>query len=445
LSQQIGLTREQKEAVGLLSIGTFLEYFDLMLYVHMAILLNDLFFSTTDSFSASLLGAFAFCTTFIFRPLGALLIGWLGDKYGRKSTVMLSTAVMAVSCVWMALLPTYAQIGVYASISVTLCRILQGTSCMGEKIGADIYITELVRSPKVYSAVAIVSIFSQLGASAALFVANLSLSQGFNWRMAFWIGAVVAFVGIFSRTRLRETPDFADATRELHKVCSDLKIDKSKLKESVVYTEKIKKRSAISFFLIQLLNPILFYFIYLHGASILKNKFGYDAVEIISHNFVLACVDLLFIIITSYLVSFIHPLKILKVRYYIITPFLILCPFLLDNLSSGSELMWIQIFLMVFPPIEFPAGPVFYKSFPVFKRFTAVCFTYATARATMYVVTSFGIVYLIKYFGNYGLLFIFCPALIGYGFALSHFVNLEKKNEIDREQLIDSEEIENLV
>ena len=59
-TEQRSLTKEQKEAVGLLSIGTFLEYFDLMLFVHMAVLLNDLFFPKTDPFTASLLAAFAF-------------------------------------------------------------------------------------------------------------------------------------------------------------------------------------------------------------------------------------------------------------------------------------------------------------------------------------------------------------------------------------------------
>ena len=59
------LTREQKEAVGLLSIGTFLEFFDLMLFVHMAVLLNDLFFPKTDPLTATLLSAFAFCSAYI--------------------------------------------------------------------------------------------------------------------------------------------------------------------------------------------------------------------------------------------------------------------------------------------------------------------------------------------------------------------------------------------
>ncbi len=130
---QTSLTREQKEAVGLLSIGTFLEYFDLMLYVHMAVLLNEIFFETTDSHTASLMAAFAFCSTYVFRPIGALVFGWLGDNIGRKSTVIITTFMMAVSCLVMANLPTYTQIGVAAAWIVTICRIVQGISSMGEK------------------------------------------------------------------------------------------------------------------------------------------------------------------------------------------------------------------------------------------------------------------------------------------------------------------------
>ena len=78
---QHSLTREQKEAVGLLSIGTFLEYFDLMLYVHMAVLLNELFFPKYDPFTNSLLSAFAFCSTYLLRPFGALLFGYIGDNF----------------------------------------------------------------------------------------------------------------------------------------------------------------------------------------------------------------------------------------------------------------------------------------------------------------------------------------------------------------------------
>jgi MFS family permease len=118
--EQRSLTKEQKDAVGLLSIGTFLEYFDLMLYVHMAVLLNELFFPKTDPFTASLLAAFAFCSTYILRPFAALLFGYIGDNIGRKATVIITTGIMSISCLVMANLPTYAQIGIGASSAITI-------------------------------------------------------------------------------------------------------------------------------------------------------------------------------------------------------------------------------------------------------------------------------------------------------------------------------------
>jgi len=109
------LDYKQREAVGILQIGTFLEYFDLMLYVHMAVVLNPLFFPKADPHIERLISAIAFCTPFIFRPFGALVFGYIGDTYGRKSTVIITTSMMAISCVVMANLPTYAQIGIAAT------------------------------------------------------------------------------------------------------------------------------------------------------------------------------------------------------------------------------------------------------------------------------------------------------------------------------------------
>lgn len=154
---------EQKEAIGLLSIGTFLEYFDVMLYVHMAVLLNELFFPKTDPFTASLLAAFAFCSTYVLRPIGALIFGYIGDNIGRKHTVIITTFMMAISCIVMANLPTYSQVGITASWVITICRIIQGMSSMGEVIGAELYVTEITKPPIQYVSVGIITVFSSIG------------------------------------------------------------------------------------------------------------------------------------------------------------------------------------------------------------------------------------------------------------------------------------------
>ena len=83
------MTKEQKEAVGLLSIGTFLEYFDLMLFVHMGVLLNELFFPKTDPHTTALYSATAFCSSFVFRPIGALIFGYKGIQWGVSQLLLL--------------------------------------------------------------------------------------------------------------------------------------------------------------------------------------------------------------------------------------------------------------------------------------------------------------------------------------------------------------------
>jgi hypothetical protein len=78
-------------------------------------------------------------------------------------------------------------------------------------------------------------------------------------------------------------------------------------------------------------------------------------------------------------------------------------------------------------PTEFPAVPIFLKNFPVFKRFSYASFLYALARAVIYIIISFGLTYLVSYFGYWGLLVLMIPVLIGYGYGLRHFIKLERE------------------
>jgi MFS family permease len=141
----------------------------------MAVLLNELFFPKTDPHTAALITAFAFCSTYFLRPFGALIFGYIGDHIGRKTTVIITTMMMAVSCIIMANLPTYAQIGIGAAWIVTVCRIIQGLSSMGEIIGAQIYVAEITKPPAGYSVVSFVSLASAVGGLAALGVATFSI------------------------------------------------------------------------------------------------------------------------------------------------------------------------------------------------------------------------------------------------------------------------------
>ncbi len=426
-NQQTSLTKEQRDSIGLLSIGTFLEYFDLMLYIHMAGLLNELFFEPTDPKTSSLMSAFAFCSTFIFRPIGAVIFGWLGDNIGRKFTVIITTFMMSATCLVMANLPTYAQIGFTATWIVTICRIVQGISSMGEMKGAELYLTETIKPPIQYTSVGLMWACGSLGGLGALGIASLVTSHGFNWRLAFWFGAAVALVGSVARTTLRETPEFADAKRRLKKIFEKTNTDTASLKDHPVLQEKVNKKTIIALFLLQCAGPVCFYFIYVHCGNILKTSLGYTMAEVIQHNFIVCLVEFLTILILSYLSLKIYPLLILKIILIICSVFIIVCPYLLNNVNAPYQLFLIQFVIVLLYECLAPALPICYKSFPVFKRFTCVSVTFAISRALTLVITSFGFVYFTEHFGNYGLWFIMIPTIIGFAYGLFYFEKLAKE------------------
>jgi len=428
VKEQKSLTREQKEAVGILSIGTFLEFFDLMLYVHMAVLLNELFFPQTDPFTGSLLTAFAFCSSFVFRPFGALIFGWIGDNIGRKATVTITTIMMAVSCVIMANIPTYAQVGIMASWLVTICRIVQGLSSIGEIVGAELYLTEITKRPVQYPVVAFIEFIAVLGTTAALGIASLAISFGFNWRLAFWVGAIIAVVGAVARTSLRETPEFADAKRRLKNKFKENNIEEEILKDDVIYNIKINKKTTLAYFLIDCCWPFFSYFTYFYCGSILKNSFGYSASQIIYQNAIVSAFQMLSWFILACISYKIYPLKILKIKVFIFFPFIIFCPYLLNNINNSSDLFFIQLFVAMFAISSTPAIPIFFSHFTIFKRFTYASLIYALSRAFIYVFCSFGLVYLVEFLGYWGISVIMIPLSIGYIWGISHFYKLERES-----------------
>jgi MHS family proline/betaine transporter-like MFS transporter len=426
------LSYEQKEALGLLQIGTFLEYFDLMLYIHMAVLLNELFFPATDSHTAALLTALAFCSTYVMRPIGALIFGWLGDNIGRRSTIIITTVMMSVSCVLMANLPTYSQIGITATWLVTICRVAQGMSSMGEFVGAQIYVTESISRPFSYPAVAFVSLASMLGGIVALGVAALVTNFYMNWRLAFWIGAVIALVGAVARTRLRETPEFLEMKRQKMKervaeLSSDEDYTDPGSTAAMPWKEPIKVKTLVYYFLVYCGWPLSFYLAYMYFNPMLKQDFGYTSSQIIMHNFYLSIVPLVSGIFWALLSYRFHPIRIMKVKWVFIFSLMLAMPFLILTLNSPVHLFLLQASILILHLGSMPGEAVFYIHLPIYRRFTFGSFLYALSRALMYIITAFGLVFLGDYFGPFGLWFITLPITVAFLYGLLYFEGLERK------------------
>jgi MFS family permease len=385
----------------------------------MAVLLNELFFPKTDPHTAALLTAFAFCSTYVLRPFGALLFGWIGDNIGRKTTVIITTMMMSISCVIMANLPTYAQIGISAAWIVTGCRIFQGLSSMGEVIGAEIYITEITKPPAQYPAAAFPSVSAALGGTVALGVAVLVTIYEGNWRIAFWIGAGIAVIGSIARTKLRETPEFLaeknkQKQEEYPKIQWNLK------------SNKIDKSILLNYFLIYCGWPLVFYLSFFYFNPTLKEMFSYSTEDIITHNFWLSIVLLVTKYFWTHLSYKIHPLKILQMRGLIFIILSCFIPTLCYLSTMPLHIFVLQILLLATPLEAAPAQAILIKSIGVLKRFTATSCIYAISRALVYVITSLCLVYLTEEFGHYGLWIIMIPISTGFLWGVNHFIKLEK-------------------
>ncbi|WP_375318956.1 MFS transporter [Candidatus Tisiphia endosymbiont of Oplodontha viridula] len=369
----------------------------------------------------------AFCATYLLRPLGALIFGWLGDNIGRKPTVIITTFMMSAACLVMANLPTYEQIGIIATWVAIICRAVQGMSSMGEIVGAELYLTEMLNPPIRYAGVGLIGACATLGTLGALGIVSLVISYSISWRVAFWMGAIVAFVGSVARRKLREAPEFADAKRRIKKVFKNTNTDIKILQDNPIWQEKVNKKTVIAFFLLHCTAPICFYFVYIYCGNILRTSFDYTLSEVIYHNSIVCLIELLTTLILCYLSLKVYPLLIMRIVLLIFSIFMIFCPYLLNNLDFPYQLFLIQFFTVSWKKCVNPATPIFLKSFPVLKRFTCASMTFAVSRALMYVISAFGFVYLIEYFGNWGMWFIMIPIIIGFYYGLSHFENLEKQ------------------
>lgn len=197
-------------------IGNFIEYYDFVVYGYFATVIARLFFPS-DSETMSLLLTFStFALSYLARPLGALIFGRLGDRYGRRVPLTVAILLIAACTTLIGLLPTYDSIGIAAPIILTVARLLQGVSVGGEYGGALAFIAEYApdRRRALYTAWQTFTIGLALlvGASVAAFLTGtLSTAdlESWGWRVPFLVGMPLGLVGLYMRLRLEETPHFA--------------------------------------------------------------------------------------------------------------------------------------------------------------------------------------------------------------------------------------------
>lgn len=201
-------------------VGTTLEYYDFYIFATAAALyLQPLFFpgegSAGQIFALATVGV-----SYVTRPIGAILWGWLGDVLGRKTSLMACIVMMGVATFIIGLVPTYETIGIWAPIIVVLMRLLQGLSAGGESPGSASLSMEAAPEHRrgFYASWTIAGASMGLVLSSAIFI-PLNLIPGdfmldFGWRIPFLLSILVTVVTVFMRARLQEPEVFEEAKEQ---------------------------------------------------------------------------------------------------------------------------------------------------------------------------------------------------------------------------------------
>lgn len=197
-------------------VGSSIEWFDYFLYGTVAALVfNQMFFAAEDPTVGLMLAYASFALAFFIRPLGGIIFSHIGDRIGRKKTLVLTLTIMGVATVLMGLLPTYEAIGVAAPILLITLRLIQGIGIGGEWGGSVLLAVEYAPKDKRGFFGAFpqmgVTIGMFLGSGALTFITSVVSPEAFvawGWRIPFIASALLVVFGLWIRKGLDETPSF---------------------------------------------------------------------------------------------------------------------------------------------------------------------------------------------------------------------------------------------
>jgi metabolite-proton symporter len=220
--------RESVRRVALASmIGTSIEWYDFFIFgTASALVFGRLFFPTFSELAGTLAAFASFAVGFVARPVGGLVFGHIGDRIGRKTTLVVTLAMMGIATFLMGLMPTYDAIGVWAPILMVVLRFAQGLAVGGEWGGAVLMATEHSDRKRRGFFGSFAQVGSAVGGLMAtgIFLLMQQLPEddflAWGWRVPFLVSIALVFVGLFIRLRIMESPVFAriKETRRVAKV-----------------------------------------------------------------------------------------------------------------------------------------------------------------------------------------------------------------------------------
>ena len=267
--------KEIRLVIAASSVGTIFEWYDFFIYGTLAALIGKAFFPSGNETLELLLVWAGFAVGFGFRPLGAVLFGFLGDRLGRKYTFLVTVTLMGVATAGVGFIPGAASIGIAAPIIVIGLRILQGLALGGEYGGAAVYVAEHAPPEKrgFYTSFIQASVVGGFVLSIAVVAACRALIPeddfaAWGWRVPFLLSIILLFVSLWMRLKLSESPVF-QAMKDAGETAGNPFV------ESFTYPGN-KKRIFVALFGVAGVLTVIWYTAFFYGLSFLRGPMRMD-------------------------------------------------------------------------------------------------------------------------------------------------------------------------
>lgn len=267
--------KEIRLVVGASSAGTVFEWYDFFIYGTLAYILKDAFYDVENETLGLLLVWSTFAVGFAFRPIGAILFGFLGDRLGRKYTFLVTVTLMGIATAGVGLIPTVDSIGIVAPIIVILLRVIQGLALGGEYGGAAIYVAEHAPPEKrghytSYIQASVVGgfVLSIIVVMGCRWVIPTESFEAWGWRVPFLLSLILLAISLWMRLKLSESPVFK-AMKEAGETA------KNPFVESFTYPGN-KKRIFVALFGVTGVLTTIWYTAFFSGMSFLRGPMHVD-------------------------------------------------------------------------------------------------------------------------------------------------------------------------
>jgi len=357
-------------------VGATIEWYDFFLYgVVAGIVFNKLYFPTADPLVSTLLAYGTFAVGFVTRPLGGVIFGHFGDRIGRKTMLVMTLLIMGIATFLIALVPTYAQIGIWAPILLLVLRIFQGIGLGGEWGGAVLMAFEY--APKGQRG--LYASLPQIGLSIGLCLASgivallsylLTDAQflAWGWRVAFLISVSLVVVGVYIRLNILETPEFA-------------RIKEAQKESRIPFTEMISKHggNVVAGMGARYIDGVFFNIFAVFAIGYLAGPLKFSRTDALLGVMAAALVMCFFIPFFGRLSD-----RVGRTRTYawgsLITA-LASYPAFWMMVNSGGNALWVWIAIVIpfgifYAAIYGPEAALFCELFPTRVRYTGISFVY---------------------------------------------------------------------